>query len=256
MTGELIASSPPNAAVEAVVAEINSLSTDELRRELATSLAGTATHLVRLAVIVRTLEERGEDLADLKIGLLSYLRRIAYGQILPEVVVRFAEYPSLVRRIAALPIPEQLRLAQGEPVPVAIRTEDGSIDHRLMDPLSLSGSQVAQVFSSDRIRTAAEQITAIETRRPRRRKKEGRVRVDRERGGLVFGRSFFPHGEILAALAELRSPQDDAADSDQHKPLVIQVGEEEHRQLKIRAAQSGCTVADLARRALRAGGLL
>jgi hypothetical protein len=73
--------------------DLSVLSTVELRQELIKSLGITADNLVRLAWIVRLLEEKGEDLSDLKLGLLTHLRKIAYGQVLPELVVRFASSP-------------------------------------------------------------------------------------------------------------------------------------------------------------------
>jgi hypothetical protein len=74
---------------------------------LARLLGFTAENLLRLAVVVAELESRGEDLSDLKIGLLPILRQIAAGTLLPEVVVYYAGKPLAMKRIAALPPAEQ-----------------------------------------------------------------------------------------------------------------------------------------------------
>jgi hypothetical protein len=91
--------------------------TDELKAELARLLGFTAENLLRLAVVVAELESRGEDLSDLKIGLLPLLRSIAAGTLLPEVVVRFAGQPRALKAVGALPLDEQRRFASGERAP-------------------------------------------------------------------------------------------------------------------------------------------
>src|SRR5271157_1277362 len=100
--------------------ELARLETIQLRQELTQSLHVTAAHLRRLAIIVRLLEERGEDLTDLRIGLLPYLRQIALGQILPEVIVRFAESPWMIRLVGSLPLPDQKRLSDGDRVTLVV----------------------------------------------------------------------------------------------------------------------------------------
>lgn len=137
-----------------------------LQQELIDGLRLTAASLMRLACIVRILEERGKDLSDLRIGLLSYLRKIAYGQVLAEVVVRFAEHPDLMRRVSQLPIPDQERLASGEPIQLAVWRVGGGTDHRMVDPLSLTKKQIGQVFGPARLRPLHEQIVRMEAKRP------------------------------------------------------------------------------------------
>jgi hypothetical protein len=97
-----------------LTAQLRELSTEQLRQELIDRLGLTAESLLRTACLVAILEERGEDLSGLKIGLLDHLRKIAQGQLLPEIVVRFAGDGRLIRRIAELPIPDQQRILAGE----------------------------------------------------------------------------------------------------------------------------------------------
>jgi hypothetical protein len=239
--------------------EIAALSTEELRAELAQGLRLTAQYLLRLALIVRTLEERGEDLSELRVGLIGYLRKIAYGQVLPEVVVRFAEYPLLIRRISALPLPEQQRLAEGEPIKVFLRRDDGEIDHRLADPLKLTSGQVIQVFAADHVRDQQEQLLLLEDRRNRPAKKQGRVssrvRADRERGGILVGRAFVAAADALAALADLH-PEIGPLDGEDGPTVPVRLSTEVHHRLKVLAAQQGRSMGELIRWAMRAVGLL
>src|SRR5262245_11330835 len=138
MTTELITTPP----IEAELSRFADLDTESLRAELARCMSDTASHLLRLAAIVRVLEERGEDLSDLKIGMVRHLRRIAYGQILPEVVVRFGSSAMLIDKIGSLPLPDQRRIASGEPVKMLV----GGGDYRMVDPLNMTQRQVHQAF--------------------------------------------------------------------------------------------------------------
>lgn len=251
------------AGMEGQARALAEMTTEQLRGELARSLELTAAHLVRLALIVRTLEDRGEDLAGLRIHMLPYLRQIAYGQVLPEIVVRFAESPLLIRSISTLPIPDQRSIAEGRPVPMAIRKDDGSVDHRLVDPAYLRREQVAQVFARDRIRPIEEQIVLLEARgKPREPKpatKGGAVRPDRERGGIVVGRTFVPLSDVVSALAELREAADvdvDAGEEGTRKVVPVYLTERQHDRLAQLALDGRTKMAPLVRRALVAYGLI
>ncbi len=239
---------------------LRALSTEDLRRELARSLRMTAESLVRLALIVRSLEERGDDLSDLKIGLMPYLRQIAYGQVLPEVVMRYAEQPMLVRAISALPFPDQEHLSNGGKVAMALRHDDGSLDHRLVDPLYMDRKQVRLVFARGRIRPPEEQIVLIESG-PRPAPKLppteslGGIKIDYKRRGLVIGRRFASAATVTMALAKLAAPTDDD-DVERTKSVPVPLTDAEHRRLKTRSAETDIAMTDLIRRALRASGLI
>ncbi len=92
-----------------------------LKDELARLLGFSAENLLRLAIVVRELESRGEDLSGLKIGLLPVLRDIAAGLLLPEIVVRYAGEPWAIRKLTGTPLEEQRQIADGtrhfEPLP-------------------------------------------------------------------------------------------------------------------------------------------
>jgi hypothetical protein len=66
---EILEAKPIPPSLEQEYADLGRLDVTQLREELAKSLHVTAAHLRRLAVIVRLLEERGKELADLRIGL-------------------------------------------------------------------------------------------------------------------------------------------------------------------------------------------
>jgi hypothetical protein len=181
--------------------------------------------------------------------------------LLPEIVVRYAGYPALLRIATALPLPDQRRMLDEPTVRLAVWRE-GRIDFRLVDPLCLTPSQLRQVYAGgDRLRNESEQIGYLESRaapaKPHAAKRIGRLTLDRARGGLVLGKSFFPAAEVVAALAQLSHPpfSDGIDDSDQAMANV-RLTEGEHRGLKVHAAENGTNVNALIRRALAAAGLL
>lgn len=188
--------------------EFRDLSNDELRRRLSDSLGLTAKSLLRSARLVGALERRGEDLSGLKIGILNHLRKIACGQLLPEVLVRYAAKPSLVVLIGNLPITDQQRLVDGELVRLLLVGGDGRRDHVMADPLNMRPHQVSQAFARDHIRTEAEQYLILvgkqqEAKRPLPQA-VGNMRIDDERDGVMVGRLFIPLADLETAVALLR----------------------------------------------------
>lgn len=240
---------------------IATMTTEELRDELVAALKITAESLSRLALIVQTLEERGDDLSGLRIPLLDHLRRIAHGQVLPELVVRFAGKSMLLHRVSLLPMPDQQRLANGGTVELVVRRdspdgENTSFDKRQADPQRMTPKQVCQVFANDHIRGEGEQILLLEDKRSptKSASPRGKVRTDKQRGGLLVGRVFVTHAEVLEGLSMLRDKSE--SQSGKTKTLVVTLAEEEHRQIKVRADQSGVSMTDLVRRALQVAGLI
>lgn len=240
--------------------DLAAMPTEALKERLTSLLARTADDLREMASIVGELESRGEDLSALRLGIVDHLRRIAAGQLLPEVVVRFSGFPALLRIAIHLPLPDQRKLADGEPLDVAV-WRDGSVDWRRVDPLGMTRDQLQLVFAGDRIRTQSEQISVLESqaRKPQDEKHQPsrrRVKADQQRGGLVIGRAFAPLADVLSALADLRgTPIAELDDELEVSTLMLKLPANEHTRLKILAAQSGTTMVDLVRRALYAHGL-
>jgi hypothetical protein len=245
-------------------ADLATMTTQELRAAMTAAMARTVEQLARLAWIVRILEERGEDLTDPRIGLMPYLRQIAYGQTLPEVVIRYAERPALVKAISALPRPDQQRLASGEPVPLAIRREDGTVEQRMVDPSHLVGEQVGRVFARDRIRTIDEQVIMIEARAyssPRDPTLTAAgITVDRKRRGLVIGRRFVPVAAVVEALGALAETDDSTADQEHDDNRTAQLNlmltPDEYTRIREAAHVGHSKMSRVARQALRVAGLI
>lgn len=201
-------------AFELDVDRYSGIESDQLRRMLADCLSRAVDGLRDAAAIVRVLEERGEDLSEFRGGLFNYLPRIAYGQVLPEVIVRFAGSAHLMSRIAQLPIPQQKRLGDGGMIDVVVRRGD-HFDTRKMSPLSLGHEQIRQVFAGGFLRSVPEQIAYLEadsTPEPAfPSAKPTKVRADARTGTLRIGRHEIKADEALKAIGGM-APIDQAAE--------------------------------------------
>lgn len=93
--------------------ELESLTTERLKYELSSLLGLTAQNLLRLAMVVAVLEDRGEDLSAIKGGFLDLLRKIACGELLPDLVIFFASQPEKLRKASGLPTEQQQEIVNG-----------------------------------------------------------------------------------------------------------------------------------------------
>lgn len=252
----------PTAAIDvtATVSDldsIRSLPTPDLRRELADALGVTARHLLRLAAVWQELERRGEDLSDLRSGLVVYLPLIATGSVLPEVVVRFAGNQTLLRAVSQLPADQQRRIVDGEPVPLAVRSGDG-YTHRMLPAHALTNSQVRQVFGERVIRTEAQQIAILTAARqppPARTPRRGNARADRRSGVVMVGHRAVLPTDLLLALADLKGANEDPPAAD--APSVsARLTPAEHETIRQRAAAANVPIATVVRNALKATGMI
>lgn len=160
------------------------MTTDQLKSRLTELLSVTAETLLELAAIVKELEWRGEDLENLKLSMIHWLRLIANGQLLPEVVVKFQATPMVMRKIARLPIPDQRRLANGGSVDL-LANEKG--ETRSVPPDAMSRDEIEQAFATDHIRSLSEQRGVLDSRSTRRRtptRDTNGIIVDRRRNVL------------------------------------------------------------------------
>jgi hypothetical protein len=189
--------------------ELEAMSDADLLRALQQALREMGRGLRRLAQMVRVLEERGVDLSDLKIGLLAQLRRIAHGQLHPEVVSHFGESKQLIKVVGTLPMPDQERLAGGAPVKLMILLPDGRTDHRFVDPIHLNRREVNQVFDQSRhcLRDDAGQVAWLQREKAEASRpmptKIGCMVVDVEGQRVLVGNRTITKADLKAALRAL-----------------------------------------------------
>lgn len=249
------------------LAELRAMDTPTLRAELSRQLEMTADHLRRLAWIVRTLEERGEDLSNIRYSLLPYVRQIAHDQILPEIVVRFGRSPLALQLISTLPLPDQRTIAAGKELKLVVaRDSGGAYTHRLVDPLLLGRDQLRQLFGPEGIRDEAEQVAWLESRaKPKAPRpgmeRHGRIKIDRKHKTIRVGRITLQPSEVVDALARLNAGgaggEEMDTDPEDRAQINVVITEAQRQQLMHAAANAGLrSPTALVRRALIALGLI
>lgn len=117
--------------------------------------------IMAAAAIVRVFDGHDWDVGQLGVSArdLHYLRRVAYNETLPELLMSDRFAGALASRVARLPLPQQRDVVQDKPVEVVT-----GATCRLIRPSELTPAQVLQVFTYDRMRTAAEQRSYLEER--------------------------------------------------------------------------------------------
>lgn len=186
-------------------ATLAKMSVAELRAGLSKSLGITVGGLIEAAVFVKELERRGEDLSDIRDSTLPNLRKIACGQLLPEMYLRLFGKSGILNRVATLPIPDQQKIASG--VPIAVYLADGSGNHVLHRAEDMEPAMAQQVFAPGKIRNQSEQIAWLRAREiPRPRAAGPAITIDRRRKGI--------HAEAhsFISLADLRDFVDQLTD--------------------------------------------
>lgn len=143
---------------------LKEMSEMELRSYLAQRLQFTADNLMEMAMVIREFDQRGIDLSDLRLSLLVYLRRIAYGQTLAEVVALLAGRRDLLQRVAFLPLPEQQHCVDDKGLSVVTgELTSGEFDTRRRQILDLEPWEVRQVFGPNGIRNELQQAAWLKS---------------------------------------------------------------------------------------------
>ncbi|MEC5504976.1 hypothetical protein P9911_003815 [Klebsiella oxytoca] len=186
------------------VATLSTMTTEDLKSELVRGLEITARHLRHLAAIWRELETRGEDLSDIRHGLLTYMPLIANETVLPELVVNYAGQKTLLSALSVLPINEQQEIVKTGFVKTV--TENGD---EIETPASqLRAAEIHRIFDlkMQRIRTPDEQrrLLSISEKKPQHRPVTSIIGFDSQYGDelLVISGKRAKIGKILRAIAK------------------------------------------------------
>jgi hypothetical protein len=164
----------------------------------------TVESIIRLAVRVRRLEELGVEVqARIESAAVPLLRRVAYGQLAPELLVSCQSNVGLLNKAGMLPLPDQRKIAANEPMKVM--EIDG--DHRMVPPFSMTWREVRQVFGKGAVRSDGEQIGLLREQASRRKRapEKAPVMLDRKRGGIIVGDCFISASAMANYLADLSS---------------------------------------------------
>ncbi len=173
-----------------------------LIEQLQECLSITIHHIITLATIVRRLDECDVEL-KVEFAMLPYIRRVAYGQMVPELLVTLQGEQALLDKVATLPIPDQESIAKNK----SLKVMELGGDHRKVPPLCLTKREMSQVFGRGKIRTEAEQIGFLKDEIAKKqlatRPTENAVLVDRKRVGIVVSGTFVSATDMAHYLGEL-----------------------------------------------------
>jgi hypothetical protein len=167
-----------------------------LLAELQKSFDTSVKHIVRMAAIVRRLDELGVAI-EMESSVLPYLRKIAHGNLSPDLFVTMQGHKSMLNIASTLPAPVQQQIAKNEPIKVM--STNG--DFRMVPPLSMTTKEVSQVFAFGRIRDEAEQVGYLRGKMQEKATtdqacEEDAVKIDRKRRGIVVGKTFISFIEL------------------------------------------------------------
>tara|TARA_R110000824_G_scaffold526_3_gene3325 strand:+ start:373 stop:999 length:627 start_codon:yes stop_codon:yes gene_type:complete len=173
-----------------------------LLAQLSDALAITTHHVIKVAALVRRLDECGVEI-EIDFTLIPLLRKVAYGQVLPELIVTLQGAESLLRKAAALSISDQTKIAHN--VPLTVMQTGG--EHRNVPPLSMTSREIRQVFANGKLRSDAEQIGWLSDEREKHQAAKGTsdVVLDRKRGGITVNGTFIAASDMARYLGELTS---------------------------------------------------
>mgnify|MGYP003148623940 CR=1 FL=1 len=154
-----------------------------------------------LAAIVKRLDELDVEL-EINPKILAHFRKVAYGQVIPELVANLQGSPALLNRASMLPLPDQQRIANDEPIQLALL----SGDHRAVSPSEMTPRELRQAFNKSAIRTNSEQVgwlrdEQIKTQAKTRAKPA--IALDGKRKGIVVGDVFISTKDMLGYLNQL-----------------------------------------------------
>jgi hypothetical protein len=195
--------------VEQLRSELIGRPQDELREALTRCLRHIGKSIRDAAAIVGELESRGEDLSDIPglRWLLPYLRRIHAGQMLPELLTNQLGSMNVVERAQFLPLPDQKKVADDEPLPVVILDDAGLPQTVVIAPSRMRPEQVQAVFNKGHIRSEPEQVAAVRARQLPGKKQLVRAicKVDKRNRRLVIADTFYlTPVELEAYLRQLK----------------------------------------------------
>lgn len=171
--------------LEPIRQEYSALGDQRLRSEFEGLVVGTVENIRRMAVLVRLLEERHVDMDDIKGPWLDDIRRVAYGQLVPELIVLGMKSRSVLRQAKSLPVPDQMKIAKDEPLPVVVPRPNGP-EPRFIKPSQMEDWQLRQVIAPGRIRSEKEQVDYLDRPNNRPRKPPEPIIVDKKNRCLII----------------------------------------------------------------------
>lgn len=188
--------------------QIAAMSDADLTAFLGKVLYATAELIALAGRVYRVRLASGKEMPALVGIWKTYLPLVASGAVLPATVATLASYSTVLKAVAALPIEQQQRLIDGEPINVCERNpRTGAIDFTKLRVSDLRPAHVKLVFGDRTIRSEAEQraIITADVSKPKSAPPiitAGNFKIDRAAGVLLVGRTRVDLDTLSRALIE------------------------------------------------------
>lgn len=241
------------------ILDLGAATSEELRAALAVGLGHTARSLAYFAGIWAELERRGEDLSSLRKGLYLYLPKIAAGLLAAEAVVAFANRPLLIRDIEGVALAEQRRLAAGEFVAFVNPERPREVIEKPL--LQLPPDMVRVAYWQGERQTPEAQRLLLRQRKATPTEPKERFyqpRLDKETGTLHVGTMKVRQQDVLSAMVAASGPdKPPPADIPEEVDMVrVLLSHDEYRTFQAACARAKLPESEMARKALKAFGLI
>lgn len=227
---------------------VRAMTREERRAYILRAFSLAAENIHRAARVWTIAEEMGDDLSDLRTGLISYLPRIASGLMDARVLTCFGG--KLIAAVSLLPVDEQVRLIQGGTVQLV--TDDGRVV--AADPMKLTAPQVSRVFGAGGFRSLAEQKALLATAAQREAK---RLTIDYSRTGggrfLVKTPGCYLLSMVLDSMARTAPLK---KKNDKVVAVTVELPEELLKTLRVAAQSSGKDIGEAFLQAARLVGMI
>ncbi len=199
----------PVTQLEAILETIRQMTDDQRQADIDACFLRMSDTVVQLACHVRYREEAGLSLDDFRTwygrDFTAFLRLVAYGSLDALAVRRFYRKPKALKAIAALPLPDQRRLAEGGVVEVMLARPGMPPDTIQRDPLDMTSPEIEQVFDGDHIRDLSQQRAFLEHEQRPKTPKEivSDATIDKERGTAFMPRGHYTKEQLRKILRAL-----------------------------------------------------
>ncbi len=232
--------------------ELAKLPPEQLVEFLEECFNDIARSICTAARIVGVLGAMGISISRIKCRpiLRRTLPLVSEGKVLPEAAARFLEHPALMDAVSDIPLSEQKKLADG--ATVKLLTASGPIE---VDPTTLNGPAIRQVFRDGAIRTIDEHRASLlpKLTPPPAKQPAGKVVYDPDRGVAVVKRG----GEIhIGELAKSAVREDETLREERTRPVTVSLTDDELQKAAGEAKRADLSLPDYFRHLLKGLGAI
>jgi hypothetical protein len=181
-------------------ADPSKMTTEDLHAELESFKELAVEVVQRMAVILAEMRRRKQRHFLHHHAILGFYRSLADKTLSAEAAVILAQQP-LIKAVLPLPHADQIAIAYGKEIPVAVVNSFGAIATEAMPIRRMDADTIKRAFGPEGIRTAEAQAEMIRTQS--RIERHGMVTVIREEQVLKIGNQKIRPEDLKGPLAAL-----------------------------------------------------